>query len=93
VSRKTKPRRLRETLGKIFWDQSTHAEDFTVTFIHRGAPEDRKSIPFSSIIKVGRSWFTYRSNGQETLIPFHRIIEVKNIKTGIVVWRKVGFGP
>ena len=84
----TKPRGLREILGKIFWTESATAEDFTVTFIHRGAPDDMKTIIFSSIVKVGRSWFTYRSNGGETLIPFHRILEVKNIRTGTSMWRK-----
>jgi uncharacterized protein (UPF0248 family) len=75
-------------LGKIFWTESATVEGFTVTFIHRGAPEDTKTIIFSSIVKVGRSWFTYRSNGGETLIPFHRILEVKNIRTCTSLWKK-----
>ncbi len=87
-----KPRGLGEILGKIFWAEGVTAEDFAIIFIHRGAPEDRKTILFSSIVKVGRSWFTYRSNGGETLIPFHRILEVKNIKTDKSLWRKSSSG-
>ncbi|MEM3737215.1 MAG: RNA repair domain-containing protein [Candidatus Bathyarchaeia archaeon] len=75
-------------LGKIFWSGSMPVEDFTVTFIHRGAVSDKKTIPFSSILKISRACFTYRSNGEEILIPLHRVLEVKNTKTGVSLWRK-----
>ena len=65
----------REALNKILWDKKLNVNDFDVTFIHRGAEKDEKTIPCSSIVKVGRSWFLYRAGeGEfETFIPFHRI--------------------
>jgi uncharacterized protein (UPF0248 family) len=79
----------REIFNKIFWDKREKPENYFVTFIHRGAPQDRKTIPCTSIVKVERSWFIYSVEGEETLIPFHRILEIKNIKTGKVLWRKI----
>ncbi|MFH1327395.1 MAG: RNA repair domain-containing protein [Candidatus Bathyarchaeota archaeon] len=81
--------RQKEIFGKIFWDKRERVEDYTVTFIHRGAPGDQKTILCTSFVNVAKSWFTYRSDEEETLIPFHRILEIKNLKTGKVLWRKV----
>jgi len=72
----------------IFWDRRLRVEDHVVTFIHRGAEADRKTVPCRSVVKVGRSWFLYLDDDRETLIPYHRILEVKNQVTGEVLWRK-----
>jgi hypothetical protein len=81
---------LREVLNKIFWDKRLNVEDYVLTFIHRGVEGDKKTISCKSIIKVGRSWFIYRStkNMGEVFIPYHRVLEIKNIKTGKVLWKK-----
>ena len=79
---------LKNIFNKIFWDKRIDRRDYTVTFIHRGAPSDEKTIAASLIIQVGSSWFTYEDHSEETIIPMHRVITVENTKTGSVLWRK-----
>jgi len=79
---------LKNVFNKIFWDKRENPSDYSVTFIHRGAPGDIKGISASLIERVGASWFTYSSGeGEPTVIPFHRIVEIKNVKSKEVLWR------
>ncbi len=77
---------LREVLNKIFWNKNEKLENYEVTFIHRGAYMNRKQTSCDKITKVASSYFTYENN--EVVIPFHRVIEVRNSLNGFVVWRK-----
>lgn len=79
---------IRETLNRIFWDHRENREDYVVTFIHRGTYMDRKNIQCSVIKEVKASWFYYESGFEKIIIPFHRILEIKNIKSGKLVWEK-----
>ena len=79
---------LKNIFNKIFWDKRVNIEDFEITYIHRGAPNDQKAIAASLITQVGKSWFTYKDQGNENKIPMHRIIAIKNIKTGDFLWTK-----
>lgn len=80
---------VREFLNKIFWDPRENRFDYEIAFIHRGAPMDRKILPCSLIKEVKSSWFTYESKEEgEVIIPFHRIIEIRNVKTGQTVWKR-----
>ena len=80
---------IREFLNKIFWDPRENRVDYEVVFIHRGAYMDRKSVPCGLIKEVKSSWFTYESAEEgEVFIPFHRIIEIRNVKTGEIAWRR-----
>ncbi|MBS7651336.1 MAG: RNA repair domain-containing protein [Candidatus Bathyarchaeia archaeon] len=80
---------LKNILTKILWDRRLNVEDYVVTFIHRGAPSDLKTIPVKNIRKIGKSWFTYEDDdGVEFYIPMHRVKTVMNLKTGEVLWVK-----
>ena len=74
---------IRELLNRIKWSEDS--SKYIVKIIHRGFQGEYGTIEIkaSRIDDVG-SW--YFSIG-ETIIPFHRIIEVRNI-SGKVVWRK-----
>lgn len=78
---------LRELLNKIQWDRRQNPTEYEVTFIHRGASSDMRTIEFAAISVIGPSWFTYR-DGDEVLIPYHRVLTVRNTRTGRVVWGK-----
>lgn len=79
---------LKNLLNRMFWDKREDPRHYEVTFIHRGAPKNLKVINGSTITKVGKSWITYSSEDEgETVIPFHRIVEVRNVETGFVAWR------
>jgi uncharacterized protein (UPF0248 family) len=78
---------LRSIFNKIAWDTREHAEDYAVYFIHRGVPGDTRQIKASLITKVGPSWFMYATVGsEETLIPFHRVYRIVNVRTGHAIW-------
>jgi uncharacterized protein (UPF0248 family) len=82
---------LRDTLNKILWDRRLDPAEYEVTFIHRGAPSDLRTIRFDSITSIGSSWFLYR-DGDEVLIPFHRVLRVTKTRTGEVIWGKRRLG-
>jgi uncharacterized protein (UPF0248 family) len=78
---------LRDALNRILWDRRLSPEEYEVTFVHRGAPSDLRTVRFVSITSVGPSWFLYR-DGDEVLIPYHRVVSVTNTRTGEVLWGK-----
>ncbi len=82
---------IRRALNKIFWDKREKIANYEITFIHRGAHEDRKTIPFSIITKIGPSWFIYKTVEEEAFIPFHRITAIKNTKTKRVIWKSARY--
>lgn len=78
---------LRNIFNKVAWDKRERAENYLVYFIHRGVPGDTRKINASMITKVGASWFMYASDeSEETLIPFHRVKRIVNVKTGESIW-------
>ena len=79
---------IRDILNKIFWDPNEKILEYEVVFIHRGAYMDRKTLPCCKIKEIESSWFTYESEKEgEITIPFHRILEIRNVKTKQVVWK------
>lgn len=80
---------LRVIFNRIIWNNKERKEDYEITYIHRGATNDRKTIYMNSITKIEKSTFIYADNGTETTIPLHRVVIVRNIKTGSNIWKKV----
>jgi uncharacterized protein (UPF0248 family) len=79
---------LKNILNRLRWDSREDAEKYLITYVHRGAPDDRKRVRASQILKLGKSYFTLQStSGEDATIPFHRILEVRDTKTGNVVWK------
>ena len=79
---------LKNIFNRIFWDSRVSKMDYVITYIHRGAPSDERTIPAAMVKQVGRSRFTYEEQGQDVMIPMHRVIVLMNMKTGEVLWRK-----
>ena len=77
------------SLIKDIFSKYTYPEnrlkDLTITYIHRGAPGDRKTIS-AEYTKVGRAYFEFIEDGEVVHIPFHRILEIRY--KGILVYRK-----
>ncbi len=79
---------LKNILNKLRWDTSEKADDYLITYRHRGAPGDVKRVRASAILKLGKSYFTLPSESDdEGTIPFHRVLEVRNKATQEVVWK------
>jgi uncharacterized protein (UPF0248 family) len=81
-------RSLKNVLNGLKWDPRKNPAEYEIKFIHRGALGDVRTIAASDIRRIGKSWFTYSlREEEEVLIPFHRVVEVKNIKTGLTAWK------
>jgi uncharacterized protein (UPF0248 family) len=77
---------LRDLLNKIFWDSREDPSRYEVKFIHRGADQNMKTVTASKIRRVARSYFILGGGDEETLIPFHRIVEIFDVKEKRSVW-------
>jgi len=80
---------LKNVLNKLRWDPAAQAEDYLITYRHRGAPEDVVKVLSSHIKKLGKSYFTISENSEseETVIPFHRILEIHSLSNGKIIWK------
>ena len=76
----------RTVLNKIFWDKREDPKYYEVTFVHRGAAGDRKTVPCGKITHLEPSGFVYQGEEGETFIPYHRIREIKDVRDGRVIW-------
>jgi uncharacterized protein (UPF0248 family) len=80
---------LRDVLNRILWDPRERVSEYEVTYIHRGASGNMRTIPVSDIEEVRSSWFLLRDPNEGLItIPFHRVLEVREISSGKVVWQK-----
>ncbi|HMF32516.1 MAG TPA: RNA repair domain-containing protein [Candidatus Lokiarchaeia archaeon] len=83
--------KTRAVLNRLIWDPKlkTEQNDYVITFIHRGAPGDEKTILFKQITKVLAAYFIYRDeSGEDIQIPFHRILTIKNVKRNTCLYVK-----
>lgn len=80
---------IRDILNALFWDSRQRKDDYEIVYLHRGAPMNRRVVACKLVTKIRPIWFTYvDERGRETVIPFHRILEIRNVKTGESIWRK-----
>jgi uncharacterized protein (UPF0248 family) len=79
---------LRGILNRIKWDDSFPSEEFQVTYTHRGVIGDQLTVHFNNISEIRSSWIIISNNNEDTPIPFHRIISVKNFVTGETLYEK-----
>ena len=83
--------KIRDILNKIKWDEKENPEQYIITFIHRGIPGNKRTIKCDWIDQIDKSSFTYTGpEGIKTLIPFHRILEIRNITANVIVYGKKG---
>ncbi len=59
----------REVLNAVKWRDTMDISRCTVTYLHRGAENDSRSVRGDEIIELGRSFFRVRGS----MIPYHRI--------------------
>jgi uncharacterized protein (UPF0248 family) len=76
---------IRDLLNAIRWDKRHDPYSYSILFIHRTDEGNIKEIPYSSITEISGGFFTYSYMGDEAIIPFHRVIQIKNIKTGDIL--------
>ena len=74
---------LKEILNKIFWHPDYNKEDFEAVILHRGAEGDKKAIPLEDVELKGNYLIYF-----DTYIPLHRVLEIRNKKTGEILYKK-----
>ena len=73
-----------QILNKLKWtSQLTNAK---ILILHRGAPENKKTIEGRRVTEVKRSYFLYEEGGKETFIPNHRVLEIKI--NNRIIWKR-----
>jgi len=79
---------LKNILNRLRWDAREEPDNYVITYRHRGAPDDVMRIRASRIARLGKSYFTIEgeSDAEETLIPFHRVLEVRNLADQSIIW-------
>jgi len=83
---------LKNILNRLRWDDREKPEQYVITYRHRGAPDDVMRISASKVARLGKSYFTIlegsSDESEETIIPFHRILEIRNVADGRIIWKK-----
>lgn len=81
--------KIRDILNRIYWHNDENKGDYEIFFVHRGAPNNLKSFFANNIVKIEKESVKYKNeNGNIVAIPFHRIVLIRNIKTGKILWEK-----
>jgi uncharacterized protein (UPF0248 family) len=76
---------LKDLFAKYRFSDKKSLSDLKIVIRHRGAPKGQKTIPGSKIT-LHRSYFTFEEAGEETTIPFHRILLIKDGRK--IIYRK-----
>lgn len=79
---------VRELLNRLKWDPALSLSECVVVITHRGGIGGVKSIPGSAIKELGKYFFTYDENGRSLTIPYHRVREVKNLRSGATLFKR-----
>jgi hypothetical protein len=59
----------RDILNELRWRPGESLDDAEITYIHRGAPGDERTISGADVIELERSFFVT----SEAKVPYHRI--------------------
>lgn len=83
---------VRNFLNRLLWDDEYKKirTNFAITYVHRGAPDDEKTINAMDIKSVLATGFEIYSEDFERVvkIPYHRIKYIVNLSTEEVIYRK-----
>jgi uncharacterized protein (UPF0248 family) len=74
-------------LNRLKW--TNKLMDCEVVVLHRGAKDNKKTIPGTRITEIKKGYFLYSKDSdkkQEVYIPMHRILEVR--LENRTVWKK-----
>ncbi|MHA1276612.1 MAG: RNA repair domain-containing protein [Candidatus Helarchaeota archaeon] len=80
---------IRKILNQIKWDKSKNSMEYEITFLHRGAVGNRKTYSATQIKDIKSSYLIFNeTEGDEVIIPFHRIRRIFNKRTNQIIWEK-----
>jgi uncharacterized protein (UPF0248 family) len=71
-------------LLRLRHDPAYDFSKISVTYVSRGAPQDRAETAGGCIAALDRDYFEVESDGRTTCIPYHRVIAIRY--RGRIVW-------
>ncbi len=74
----------RRFLNELLWHPEKSLDGVDITYIHRGAPGNTKSVHAADV--TFEKSFIVISNHKETRIPYHRVAEIN--KGDEILWKK-----
>ena len=63
----------RDVLNRLKWKEGEDMGEAEIFYVHRGAPEDSKSVPGSDIVALEGFCFELNTG---TCIPYHRVYKI-----------------
>lgn len=76
----------RKKLLELKWHPQKSLEGIEIIYLHRGAPGDRLAVAGRDIERLEKSFFVILRRGEEVMIPYHRILELR--QKGEIIWKK-----
>ena len=73
-------------LLRLWHDAAFDFGQVTIEYLNRGAPGDRSEVSGESVACLDRDYFTVASTGEDTPIPYHRILRI--LYKGVPVWER-----
>jgi uncharacterized protein (UPF0248 family) len=73
-------------LDELKWHPAKSLKEAEITYVHRSPMGDEVTISGEEIIALEKSFFVVLRGGRETMIPYHRIKEIR--LRGEVIYRK-----
>ena len=77
----------RRALNEMKWHPEKGLHGVVVTYLHRGAPDDKMIVLAEDILRLEKSFFIIEGRGGETYIPYHRILEIRQDER--IIWKKL----
>lgn len=74
----------RDALNELRWHRQ-RLQDALVTYVHRGAPGDERTVRGGDILGLRRGFLDLRGGAS---IPYHRVLRIE--LDGATVWRRRG---
>ena len=84
---------LKELINKIIWHPDYSPEDYEIVYLHREDKDINTKRISMDRIGIKGSFIILERGCEITSIPLHRILEVRNKKTGEILYRKSGRVP
>ena len=89
---------LKELINRIIWHPRYSVEDYEIIYLHRVnqkrvSKNKKNSIIYKKIpmsgVSIKHSFVLYDVDNQRAHIPLHRILEIKNRRTGEILYKKI----
>ncbi|TQD23394.1 DUF504 domain-containing protein [Methanolobus vulcani] len=69
-----KSKHPRDIFSELKWKENLDINEYSVEYIHIGAPRNTKTDSLDAIVSIGHLFFTLIP---DTMIPYHRILQIK----------------